>query len=298
MFEMSVDLYDDDLPLIQSPSTSKDELQEHLVYMISDARRKTEVTIRNLTAEERKLMDEAKDKEVDQWISNSVFKIVRRAGVPMKRIMAMRLILTWKEAPEGTKAKARLVAKGFTDPDVLTIRVEAPTLSKIGRHCLLQLASSSKFKLEVGDVSTAFLQGDKKEQDRYVYLEPTADLRQRLNITKDHILKLTGSVYGLRNAPRAWYRRVRNDLEALGWRCHQLDQCVFLKYEGTELVGICGVYVDDFIIAGKKNNPKWQAAKEELKKLYKWGNWEAGSYTLCGVRYNQQQDYSVAMDQQ
>ena len=93
--------------------------------------------------------------------------------------------MTWKEAPEGTKAKARLVAKGFTDPDLLTIRAEAPTLSKIGRHCLIQIACSHKFKLEVGDVSTTFLQGDKEEQNRDVYLEPTADLRQRLKIGKD-----------------------------------------------------------------------------------------------------------------
>ena len=143
----------------------------------------------------------------------------------------MRWILSWKEAPEGTKAKARLVAKGFTDPDLLTIRAEAPTLSKIGRHCLLQLNCSSKFKIEVGDVSTSFLQGDKKEQERDVYLEPTADLRTRLGIDKDLILKLTGSVYGLRNAPRAWYQRVRRDLESQGWRVHQLDQCIFLLYE-------------------------------------------------------------------
>ena len=199
-------------------------------------------------------MEAAKDKEVDQWISNSVFKIVRRAGIPIKRIMAMRWILTWKEAPEGTKAKARLVAKGFTDPDLLTIRAEAPTLSKIGRHCLIQMGCSHKFKFEVGDVSTAFLQGDKEEQNRDVYLEPTADLRQRLNIGKESILKLTGSVYGLRNAPRAWYQRVKKDLEALGWRIHQLDQCVFVKYDGNELVGIIGVYVDDLIIAGNSKN--------------------------------------------
>ena len=134
---------------------------------------------------------------------------------------------------------------------MLTIRAEAPTLSKIGRHCLLQIACSHKFKLEVGDVSTAFLQGDKEEQDRDVYLEPTADLRQRLSIGKESIFKLTGSVYGLRNAPRAWYKRVRKYLEALGWRCHQLDQCVFLEYDGEELVGICGVYVEDFGIGGK-----------------------------------------------
>ena len=126
-------------------------------------------------------------------------------------------------------------------------------MSKIGRHCQLQLACSHKFKLEVGDVSTAFLQGDKEEQNRDVYLEPTADLRQRLNIGKEPILKLTGSVYGLRNAPRAWYQRVKKDLEALGWRCHQLDQRVFLKYDGEELVGFCGVYVDEFIIAGQHN---------------------------------------------
>ena len=74
--------------------------------------------------------------------------------------------------------------QGFTDPDLLTISAEAPTLSKLGRHGLLQLACSHKFKLEVGDVSTAFLQGDKKEHSRDVYLEPTADLRTRLGIER------------------------------------------------------------------------------------------------------------------
>ena len=152
--------------------------------MLADNKRKTEVSIRNLNAEERKLMEAAKDKEVDQWISNSVFKIVRRAGIPIKRIMAMRWILTWKEAPECTKARARLVAKGFTDLDLLTIRAEAPTLSKIGRHCLIQMACSHNMKIEVGDVSAAFLQGYKEENDRDVYLEPTVDLCTRLNIGK------------------------------------------------------------------------------------------------------------------
>ena len=93
------------------------------------------------------------------------------------------------------------------------------------------------------------------------------------------LLKLTGSVYGLRNAPRAWYRRVKKDLEALGWRCHQLDQCVFLKYDGEELVGICGVYVDDFIISGKRNGQKWQKEKDKIKKMYKWGKWESDAFT-------------------
>ena len=83
MFEMSVDLYDDDVAVFQSPTATPSDLQEHLSYMISDGRRKTEVNIRQLNSEERRLMEEAKDKEIDQWISNSVFKLVRRVGGPL-----------------------------------------------------------------------------------------------------------------------------------------------------------------------------------------------------------------------
>jgi len=76
--------------------------------------------------------------------------------------MAMRWILTWKkvEGSDEQKAKARLVVKGFTDPDLTTIRAVSPTLSKVGRNCLLQLAASYKMKLSMGDVKTAFLQGN------------------------------------------------------------------------------------------------------------------------------------------
>ena len=103
----------------------------------------------NLTAEERRLMDYTTDNDAEPWISNSVFKTVRRTGVPITRIMAMRWTLTWKEAPEGTRATSRLVAKCFTDPDLLTIRAEAQTLSNIGRHCLIHMDCSHTFKLEV-----------------------------------------------------------------------------------------------------------------------------------------------------
>ena len=113
MFEMPVDVYEEDINFINSPMPTSQDLQEHLAFMLADNKRKTEVSIRNLNAEERKLMEAAKDKEVDQWISNSVCKIVRRAGVPIKRIMAMRWILTWKEAPQGSKGKSSLSCTRF-----------------------------------------------------------------------------------------------------------------------------------------------------------------------------------------
>ena len=82
MFEMLVDLYDDDIRFFQSPTATPSDLQEHLSYMIGDGRRKTEVIIRHLNAEERRQMEEATDKEVDTWISNSVFKNCATESIP------------------------------------------------------------------------------------------------------------------------------------------------------------------------------------------------------------------------
>lgn len=95
-------------------------------------------------------MNAAQHKELDQLILNSVCAMAKRACIPLSRIMAMRWILTLKEVepdgeyPEGRKSKTRLVAKGFTDPDLTTIRDEAPTLSKVGRHLSRQLAACEK----------------------------------------------------------------------------------------------------------------------------------------------------------
>ena len=79
---------------------------------------------------------------------------------------------------------------------------------------------------------------------------------------------------------------------------HSLDNCVFLLYDGNELIGLCGVYVDDFLIAGKDTDKRWQEAKKKLVNLYSWGKWEKRIFHLCGVRYRQYSDFSVSMDQE
>ena len=124
----------------------------------------------------------------------------------------MRWVLTWKNGPEGTKAKARLVVKGFTGPDLVTLRAEAPTLSKQGRHLLIQLGCTHNFSFEVKDVKTAFLQGEKTEKDRDIFLEPVPEIGKRLRLTEKQLLRLMGAAYGLRTAPRNWFRRVQKDL--------------------------------------------------------------------------------------
>ena len=101
-------------------------------------------------------------------------------------------------------------------------------------------------------------------------------------MTDKQILKLVGSAYGLRTAPRNWYQRVKRDMQGLGWKVHSLDNCVFLLYDKDELIGLCGVYVDDFIIAGRDSDPRWQAAKKRLKDLYTWGNGNDAHFIYAG----------------
>ena len=300
-----MDIFNEDLAVFTGDSSITPEtLRDHLAFITSDQKRSNEVTFSRLSASDKLLFQKAKDSELDQWISHSIFKIVQRAGVPTSRIMPMRWVLTWKEVKEGehrsTKAKARLVVKGFMDPDLTTLRAEAPTLSKQARHMLLQLGASHKFTFEVGDVKTAFLQGDKGERERDIFLEPNPEIIKRLKMTHNQVLRLVGSAYGLRTAPRHWYQRVKHDMLSLGWKLHSLDACTFLFYDNNDgtLIGICGVYVDDFLIAGRKDDPRWHKAKKDLIALYKWGKWEIDTFNLCGVRYRQHKDFSITMDQE
>jgi len=94
---------------------NSEDFSEHFAYMLSDGRRKNEVNTRSLSDSERHEFHGAKKLEADQWISNAVFTVAKRAGIPKNRIMAMRWILTWKkvEGSDKQKAKASWSSKGL-----------------------------------------------------------------------------------------------------------------------------------------------------------------------------------------
>ena len=135
--------------------------------------------------------------------------------IAKNRQMPMR----WKVIPgqEKKKATARLVVRGFQDPDLQTLRAEAPTSARHSRHFICQVISSLKWDLENGDVKTASLQGEKEEGSREVYVQPTKDVASILGIRDDQVMKLEGSVYGLIVAPRRWHSRVQTDMTGKRW---------------------------------------------------------------------------------
>ena len=74
MFQMEIDVHDEDLEVIKDPMATSKDVQDPLAFMISQKRKHVEVSLRNCNAEERRPFEEANFKETDQWVSNSVFK--------------------------------------------------------------------------------------------------------------------------------------------------------------------------------------------------------------------------------
>ena len=69
----------------------------------------------------------------------------------------------------------------------------------------------------------------------------------------------------------------------IGWVQHQLDQCTLMFMKGTELVGLIGVSVDDFLVAGCDDEPTFSAALSKLKGTFQWGTWNEDNFTLTGI---------------
>ena len=52
---------------------------------------------------------------------------------------------------------------------------------------------------------------------------------------------------------------------------------------GPELVGLIGVYVDDFLVAGSDDDPIFSSALLKLKETFHWGTWKEDHFTLTGI---------------
>ena len=77
-------------------------------------------------------------------------------------------------------------------------------------------------------------------------------------------------IYGLNDAPRSWYERVKEVLLSLGATISAYDNALFLWHDGNEkLFGMLVSHVDDFAFRG---NARFQTEViQQLKSIFKVG---------------------------
>ena len=174
-------------------------------HFLSDAHRaftaglkkgRKEVNVKKLTPEERERIDAGKAKEISQWLKYKVVRAVPRSAAQGRVLMQMRWVLSFKA--DGT-GKGRIVVRGYQHENLGGLRTEAPTASKRCKHLFLLKCAQQRWVVQKGDVRCAFLQGDvgnNAQADR-VFCEPLPELAAAMGLTKDQVVELIRSVYGL-----------------------------------------------------------------------------------------------------
>ena len=103
------------------------------------------------------------------------------------------------------KYKARLVAKGFQQiMGVNCFETFSPVTKPATVRVVLSLAVMSNWKIRQIDVNNAFLNGELSEE---VFMD---QLEGFISAEKpDYVCKLHKSLYGLKQASRAWYDKLK-----------------------------------------------------------------------------------------
>ncbi|GKD11412.1 putative ribonuclease H-like domain-containing protein [Tanacetum coccineum] len=136
--------------------------------------------------------------------------------------------------------------------------VFAPVARIEAIRLFLAYASFIGFMVYQMDVKSDFLYGQIKEEV-YVCQPPGFEDSDY----PDKVYKVVKALYGLHQAPRAWYETLANYLLGNGFQRGKIDQTLFIKRQQGDIL-IVQVYVDD-IIFGSTNKDKY--VDEILKKF-------------------------------
>ena len=202
------------------------------------------------------------------------------------------------------------MSQGFKDPQALEgkLDTDAPTLSSEGTSMIYQTAASEQWRLEQGDVDSAFLSGGYLSPNRKVYFRvpkgglPAVPELGWPALPEGTILGAKKGSYGMKDAPLLWYLTHTGAVEELGCVRSRLSKALFLHYDAKgKLDGMIGIHVDDDLITGTKQF--FDTIIATLRKKFCFGKWHTAnvpgeSLIHCGRRVTRGHDGSVHLDMQ
>eukprot|EP00168_Porphyra_purpurea_P013590 TRINITY_DN3774_c1_g1_i1.p2 TRINITY_DN3774_c1_g1~~TRINITY_DN3774_c1_g1_i1.p2 ORF type:complete len:190 (+),score=33.31 TRINITY_DN3774_c1_g1_i1:1492-2061(+) len=155
-----------------------------------------------------------------------------------------------KQGADGAvnRHKARYVARGDMQVYLVDyIEVWVPVARHATLRAVLTATDGNRWALCQLDVETAFLSGVVKE---VVYV------RQPLRYERlghGRVCRLRKVLYGMKQASRAWYKKLIAVLRTAGMRATEADPCLFFGTFGGVLI-LFLVYADDLLVAGATDN--------------------------------------------
>ncbi|GJV21260.1 putative ribonuclease H-like domain-containing protein, partial [Tanacetum coccineum] len=144
-----------------------------------------------------------------------------------KRAIGSKWVFRNKKDERGIviRNKARLVAQGYTQEEGIDYdEVFAPVARIEAIRLFLAYASFKDFVVYQMDVKSAFLYG-KIEEEVYVCQPPGFEDPD----FPDRVYKVEKALYGLHQAPRAWYETLSTYLLDNGFQRGKIDKTLFIK---------------------------------------------------------------------
>ena len=221
------------------------------------------------------------------------------AKVPKHLILPItsRFVRTDKGEKGVLKAASRLVVPGHLQdgsPQEGGERTNAPTAPQLEFHLLMAIAASFHWILRVFDVSSAFLRGDAMDAEVYFRL-PRGGLP---GVPEGSLIKAIKGVFGLREAPRLWYKKAKVVLEDAGWIQLASLPGVFVLRIGKILMGTLVLHVDCALHAGK--GEEYEKTMDQIFKTFdiKDDWWREGNFSFLGRQVAQLPDGTVFVTMQ
>lgn len=198
--------------------------------------------------------------ELGQFVKTELYDEVERPRG--RKVIGSKWVYKRKLGPDGSvvKYKARLVAQGFTQVEGIDYNETfAPTAKFTTIRSLLALAAKLDLEIDQMDVKSAFLNGELEEE---IYMECPPGFSKSVR----EVWRLNKSLYGLKQAGREWYKKVKAEFEALGFTRSNADHGVFYKNDDGKLV-IIAIYVDDMLIFSNSTAAR-NATKSALSERF------------------------------
>ncbi|GJW14778.1 putative ribonuclease H-like domain-containing protein [Tanacetum coccineum] len=176
-----------------------------------------------------------------------------------------------------------LVAQGHRQEEGIDYEeVFAPVARIEAIRLFLAYVSSMGFLVYQMDVKSAFLYGTIEEE---VYVTQPPGFKDPDHPNK--VYKVVKALYGLHQAPRAWYKTLTNYLLGNGFKRRKIDQTLFIKKQKGDIL-LVQVYVND-IIFGSTNKDLCTAFEKLMKDKFQMSYMGELTFFL-GLQVQQKED--------
>nr|GEV65106.1 hypothetical protein [Tanacetum cinerariifolium] len=202
-----------------------------------------------------------------------------------KRAIGTKWVFRNKKDKRGimVRNKARLVTQGHIQEEGINYEeVFAPVARIEAIRLFLAYATFMGFMAYQIDIKSSFLYGTIEEE---VYVCQPLGFEDPDH--PDKVYKVVKALYGLHQAPRAWYETLANYLLENGFQRGKIDQTLFIKRQKGDIL-LVQIYVDD-IIFGATNKDLCKSFEKLMKDKFHMSSMEELTFFL-GLQVKQKKD--------